>query len=264
MKDSTTRRDVLRGAGAVITLAMLADAFGAAAPVGSGKQVSAGVNVLTLLYPAGSFDFDYYRNSYLKVLKGVYGKSVERIEVREVIAPPQAPGAPAPTLPFSAVVNVWIKDPAAFQASSKKGAGTLAKEAERFTKLVPTVQFDTVHGAMGAARGAPQIGERCLMFLYPNSDGAHWDVTKYTATQMPLIMELYGSAAIRRLEVRAGERGSDAGSKPAYLGLVSIYVADQAAMQAAGRTHGARLMAENAGYSSVDPVVVPSLIRGVV
>src|SRR5579872_2259594 len=115
MTDLYTRRAVTQSVGASITLGMLASAFGAVLPKGArAAESAAGSNCLTILYPAGegiTFNADYYRDHHLVTIMKLYGKTIDRFELRTVAAPP-APAAPAaPQTPrFAAAVNIWIKD----------------------------------------------------------------------------------------------------------------------------------------------------------
>ena len=267
-----SRRAVLKGGGATLTLGMLAGAFGAALPRDVKAQASAAsVNVLTILYPSGEgveFDFDYYRDKHLKMFMSLQRDAVERFELRRVIAPPMPPGIPAPPpgsgfgpkLPFSAIATVWVKDMPTFAANSQKHANVLSNDVPRFTNGKPIIQFERFAGAMGAARDAPKRGDRCLNMLYPNGQDVLWDVEKYRTGHMPLIMNLYGKEAIRRFELRKGEYGAAPGTQPTYIGVVAIYVANQEKMQAAGREHGRKLMEEARTVSSVGPTTFPSII----
>jgi hypothetical protein len=92
-----SRRDLLEGAGAGVTLGMLATAFGALLPEGVNASGSAAlVDCMTILYPAGdgvTFNADYYRDHHLVTIMNLYGKSISRFELRSVI--PAAAGAPA-------------------------------------------------------------------------------------------------------------------------------------------------------------------------
>ncbi len=260
-----SRRDFIRGGGSAVTLGMLAGACGAWLPRGADAQASAhGTDAVTILYPAqgATFDLDYYRDHHLKLLSGVYGRAVERMELRRVVALPSSGGAPAAP-PFSAAVNIWINDLGAFTAGGQKNAQAIADDMRKVTGATPVIQFDKVYGEMGAARQVPQVGDRCLMMLYQNGDGVRWDVDKFRADHMPLIMKLYGPKAIKRFELRKGDHGMTQQSKPIFIGLVSIYVASQDEMQAAGKQYASRLMAEEPTFSSVDPVVFPSFIHGI-
>jgi uncharacterized protein (TIGR02118 family) len=262
-----SRRDLVKGAGATVTIGMLAAAFGAALPRGArGAESATGTNCLTVVYPAGpgvTFDADYYRDHHLVTIMKLYGKSIERFELRKVVSPaaPPAPGSP-PSGSFSAAVNIWISDLDAFTANNQKHGNTLREDVPHFTNGQPTIQFDKVHGMMGEARSAMKLGDTCLTIFYPNSDGVRWDVDYYRTHHMPLIMRLYGPQAIKRFELRKGDAGQT-GGKPTYIGSVNIYINQQAAFDAAGKQHTKALVDDVPNFSSVMPVAFPTTIYGV-
>ena len=246
----TTRREV--------TLGMLAAAFGATLPLGVRAADSAkGVSCLTIVYPAGeglTFNADYYRDHHLKTIMKLYGSTIERFELRKVSAP-QAK--------YAAAVNIWIADLDAFKAHNDKHGKTLQDDVPNFTNGRPTIQFDKIHGEMGAKRNAPKVGDTCLTILYPNSDGVRWDVEYYKTGHMPLIMRLYGEKAIKRFELRKGDAGMAPNSKADFIGSVNIYINDQAAFDAAGKVHGPTLVKDVPNFSSVNPIAFPTVIYGI-
>jgi uncharacterized protein (TIGR02118 family) len=260
-RTGATRRDVIKG-GATVTLGMLAATFGAALPRGARAAQSAkDVDCMTILYPAGQglkFDADYYRDKHLTLIMKLYGKSIERFELRKV--PVAAAGAPQPA--YAAAVNIWVADLAAFQANNDKHGKTLIDDVPNFTNAMPSIQFDRVHGMAGSSRNAMKLGDTCLTILYPNGDGVRWDVEKYRAGHMPLIMKLYGANAIKRFELRKGDSGQT-GGPPKYIGTVNIYVANQQAFDAAGKQHGQTLRDDVANFSSVMPEAFPTVIHGI-
>jgi uncharacterized protein (TIGR02118 family) len=243
------------------TLGMLASAFGAALPLGARAADSAkGVSCLTILYPAGEglhFKADYYRDHHLTLIKKLYGNTIQRFELRTV-SPPAA-GAPAPK--YAAAVNIWINDLAAFTANNEKHGNTLRDDVKNFTNGRPTIQFDIVEGEDGAKRSAPKVGDTCLTILYPNQDGAKWDVDYYRANHMTLIMRLYGTKAIKRFELRKGDRNM-AGAKPEFIGTVNIYIQDQKSFDEAGKQHGQTLRDDVPKFSTVFPTAFPTVIFG--
>ena len=279
-----SRRDVVKGGGTAVTLGMLAAAFGAVLPKGARADDSAkGVNVLTILYPAGEgikFDADYYRDHHLTMIMKLYGDTIQRFELRKVAAPPPPPpsaappaGAAAPPAPagaparppaprYAAAINIWINDLEAFNANNQKHGKTMTDDVPNFTNGQPTIQYDKVHGESGAPRSAPKVGDTCLTILYPNSEGVRWDVEKYRTGHMPLIMRLYGTNAIKRFELRKGDAGMG-GAKAEYIGTVNIYIQDQKAFDAAGAQHGQTLVKDVPNFSSVMPSAFPSVIHGV-
>jgi uncharacterized protein (TIGR02118 family) len=269
MSNRYTRRAVAHSLGTAVTLGTLAGAFGAVLPKGArGETNAAGTNCLTILYPSGAgitFNPDYYRDHHLVTIMKLYGKTIQRFELRTVAAPPTPPPAPPGATPpprFSAAVNIWINDLEAFNASNQKHGLTLRDDVHNFTNSQPTIQYDKVHGSMGQARSAMKIGDTCLTILYPNGDGVRWDVDYYRTHHMPLIMRLYGSAAIKRFELRKGDSGQQGGA-PAYVGTVNIYINDQKAFDAAGKEHGPTLVKDVPNFSSVMPNAFPTTLFGV-
>jgi uncharacterized protein (TIGR02118 family) len=266
-----SRRDVLQSAGSAVTLGVLATAFGAAVPERV-RADDAGVKkpqAMTILYPAGAgieFDPDYYRDHHLKTIMSLYGNSIKRFELRTVppmpvpaIAPPA--GAPPPPN-FSAAVNIWIADFAAFTENNRKHGPELVADVPHFTNAQSTIQFDDVYGMMGEPASAMKVGDTCLTIVYPNSDTVRWDVEYYKEHHMPLIMRLYGADAIKRFELRKGGAGQT-GGPPKYIGSVNIYINDQKAFDAAGKKHGPALVADVPHFSSVMPIAFPTTLYGV-
>lgn len=264
-----TRRDVVKGGGSVVTFGMLAATFGATLPAGvRAAEAANGKTCLTILYPAGegkTFNADYYRDHHLTTIMKLYGKSIERMELRKVNAPPAPPaGGNAPPPPrYAAAINIWVTDLDAFTANNQKHGKTLTDDVPNFTNTQPSIQFDRIHGEMGAARSAPKIGDTCLTILYPNSDGVRWDVDYYRTGHMPLIMRLYGEKAIKRFELRKGENGMAPGSKAEFIGSVNIYIASQAEFDAAGKQHTKTLVDDVPHFSSVMPNAFPTVIYGI-
>jgi uncharacterized protein (TIGR02118 family) len=257
------RRDLLEGAGAGVTLGILASAFGALLPDGVNASASAAVvDCMTILYPAGdglTFNADYYRDHHLVTIMNLYGKSISRFELRKVV--PAAAGAPP--VPYAAAVNIWIANLEAFNAGNVKHGPTLVKDLPNFTNSQPTIQYDKIHGQSGKPRNAPKIGDTCLTILYKNSDDVRWDVDYYRKHHMPLIMNLYGPKAISRFELRKGDAGQAPGSKAAFIGTVNIYINEQSAFDAAGKEHGPTLIKDVPNFSSVMPSAFPTIIHGI-
>lgn len=262
-KSTLNRRDLLKNAGAGVTLGMLASVFGAMLPEGAGASESAaGVDCMTILYPAGAgvtFDADYYRDHHLVTIMRLYGKAISRLELRTMV--PSTEGVPP--VPYSAAINIWIANLAAFDAGNARHGPTLVADVPHFTNSLPTIQYDKIHGQMGRARAAVHIGDACLTILYDNADSVRWDVGYYRRHHMPLIMRLYGSKAISRFELRKGDAGQAPGTKPTFIGSVNIYINDQTAFDAAGKAHGSTLVKDVPNFSSVMPHAFPTIIHGI-
>jgi uncharacterized protein (TIGR02118 family) len=260
--EALDRRRLIKGAGAAVTFGMLASAFGAVMPRGvRAADSAAGVNCLTILYPAGegkSFNADYYRDKHLTMIMKLYGNSIQRFELRKVVA---APTAKPPA--YAAAINIWINDLAAFQANNEKYGKAMIDDVPNFTNAQPTIQYDIVHGLAGAERSTIKVGDTCLTILYPNGEGVRWEVEKYRAGHMPLIMRLYGPEAIKRFELRKGNSGQAPGTPPAFIGTVNIYINSQAAFDAAGAKHTKTLVDDVPNFSSVMPTAFPTRIHGI-
>jgi uncharacterized protein (TIGR02118 family) len=262
-QSTLNRRDLLKNAGAGVTLGMLASVFGAVLPDGVGASESAaGVDCMTILYPAGegvTFDADYYRDHHLVTIMRLYGKSISRFELRKVV--PSTDGAPP--VPYSVAINIWIANLEAFDAGNAEHGPTLVADVPHFTNSLPTIQYDKIHGQLGRPRGAAQIGDTCLTILYDNGDAVRWDVDYYRRHHMPLIMRLYGPKAISRFELRKGDAGQALGTKPAFIGSVNIYINEQTAFDAAGKEHGPTLVKDVPNFSSIMPHAFPTIIHGI-
>lgn len=267
-RKTVTRRQLLGTAGRGITLGMLASGFGVALDARAAGAPAAGVSCMTLLYPRGEgirFDAARYRDTHLPLVRKLLGKGLARIELRTVDAAP----AGAPAVPHVAVVNLWIADAAAFAAANAQHGAELQADIANFTNGQPVVQFETVHGEAGKPRSAAKVGDSCLTILYPNTEGMRWDIDYYAGRRagkeghMALIMRLYGNAAIARFELRQGDRGPAPGSKAAFIGSIGIYIANQAAFDAAGKQHGPTLVQDVPNFSSVNPTAFPTTVYGV-
>src|SRR5450631_3449438 len=261
-QSTLNRRDLLKNAGAGVTLGMLASVFGAVLPEGVGASASAaGVNCMTILYPAGegvTFDTDYYRDHHLVTIMRLYGKSISRFELRKVVPSPDG----APPVPYSAAINIWIANLEAFDRQNARHGPTLVADVPHFTNSLPTIQYDKIHGQMGRPRGAARVGDTCLTILYDNVAAVRWDVDYYRRHHMPLIMRLYGPKAISRFELRKGDAGQAPGSKPSFIGSVGIYINHQPTFDAAGKEHGPTLVKDVPNFSSIMPHACPTVIHG--
>ena len=255
------RRTVLKGAGATFTLGVLAANFGAILPRGVNAADSVvGSRCLTVLYQNGdnvTFNFDYYRDKHLTMIMDLYGNSIKRFELRKPVA---AEGAPPPA--YAAVVNFWVNDLAAFEAAGAKHSQMLMNDVPNFSNAQPIIQNDEVWGEAGGPLAVNTIGTRCLTILYANADGVRWDADYYREKHMTLIMDLYGTEAIRRFEVRKGLTGMDGVAKPAFIGCVNIYIEDQAKFEAAGAKHSQTLRDDVPNFSSVNPSATVTEIYG--
>jgi uncharacterized protein (TIGR02118 family) len=94
---------------------------------------------------------------------------------------------------------------------------------------------------------------RCITVLYPNSPGVTFDFDYYLEHHATLIDRLYGKS-IAKLELRRGRATPD-GSAPPFIAIINIWIADQAAFDAAGARHGATLIADVPNFTNTMPTI---------
>jgi uncharacterized protein (TIGR02118 family) len=97
---------------------------------------------ITVLYPAKgneAFDFDFYFNRHIPLIKDILGNSLHRIEVRRGQSA-QDGGTPT----YVAVISIWIADWEAYEKAMAARAQELIDEVPLFTKVMPIIQTDEV------------------------------------------------------------------------------------------------------------------------
>jgi uncharacterized protein (TIGR02118 family) len=97
---------------------------------------------ITVLYPNKDevrFDFDYYRKSHASLILRLYGKGIEKYELRRGVSAPDG-GKP----PYVATVTFWIGDQAAFDAAQAAHTQQLIDDVPNFTNVMPTIQIDEI------------------------------------------------------------------------------------------------------------------------
>jgi hypothetical protein len=298
MKMSTefSRRAVIRGIGqsaavgslAVVLPRMLsaAEAAVSAAPAATTPAVVAAAPAycLTMLYPSGkdasgkelSFDAGAFRDRHLLTLKGAYGDSVERVELRmpppppppappvEGAAPPTSPPTPPPTPPLLAAVSMWIRDTAAFSENMKTHQKEVAADMADITASQPFGQLDRVVRGFGKERGDVVLESSCLSYYFrirelKDKVPATWDVNGYVENYLPKLYEAFGAEAIDRIEVVQGE---PRGGKLSMLGAVHFYIGDEQKFVAAADSEVVKLLApEEAKYANAPPLQTFMLVR---
>lgn len=256
---SITRRKLLLTSGQGVTLAALASALGCAAPPQMVSQRITGTACLTILYVNGddvSFDYDYYRDNHLTLIMDLYGRdAIRRFELRK---PLEVDGQPAP--PYVAAINIWINDAEAFAAAGAQHGATLQADVPNFTNTSLVVQNETVWGEASHNLYSTELGQTCLTILYPYEEGARWDADYYRDNHITLIMDLYDTGAIRRIEARKADPLPE--GYPPFLGTVNIYIENQVFFDAINAREAETLLADLPNFSSVLPVVISTEIYG--
>jgi uncharacterized protein (TIGR02118 family) len=94
---------------------------------------------------------------------------------------------------------------------------------------------------------------RCITVLYPNSPGVTFDFDYYLKHHAALIDRLYGGS-IAKLELRRGS-ATPQGLPAPFVAIINIWIADQAAFDAAGAKHGATLIADVPNFTNTMPTI---------
>jgi uncharacterized protein (TIGR02118 family) len=97
-----------------------------------------------------------------------------------------------------------------------------------------------------------------LSVLYPNSEGAKFDIEYYCNSHMALVRKLLGEA-LKGIAVDEGI--SQEGSPAPFLAIGHLIFDSLKASESALNTHGATLMADIANYTNTKPAIQVSEIR---
>jgi len=90
--------------------------------------------------PGKKFDYDYYANKHMALVKQRMGTSLLRCEVDKGVAG-GAPGAPAP---FTAIGHLYFNSVADMQAVMKPHGKELMADVPNFTDITPQMQISEV------------------------------------------------------------------------------------------------------------------------
>ena len=137
------RRKVMIGAGKAAAVGAVVAAFGSGLSSGAAAADAKPVRCMTILYKNGpdvKFDFEYYRIHHITDIMRMYGKAIQKFELRKGL-----PGADGSAPLYVATITIWIADEAAFDAAGAKYGSTLAAEVPHFTNTSLTAQKDEVY-----------------------------------------------------------------------------------------------------------------------
>ena len=98
---------------------------------------------INILYPAkdnDAFDFKFYLDRHVPLIKDILGASLHRLEVRKGASAQD--GSSAPT--YTCVISIWIADWPAYEKALAARASELIAEVPLFTKVMPMIQIDEV------------------------------------------------------------------------------------------------------------------------
>ena len=96
--------------------------------------------------------------------------------------------------------------------------------------------------------------------LYPNKDGAKFDMNYYLTSHIPMVKRVLGGA-LKGVVVEQGLGGGAPGTKAEFTALCSLRFDSVEAFQAAFAPHAADIRKDIANYCSVMPVIQISDIK---
>jgi uncharacterized protein (TIGR02118 family) len=96
--------------------------------------------------------------------------------------------------------------------------------------------------------------------LYPNKDGATFDMNYYLTSHIPMVKRVLGSA-LKGVVVEQGLGGGAPGTKAEYSTLCHLRFDSVEAFEAAFGPHAAAIQKDIANYSSVPPVIQISDVK---
>jgi len=96
--------------------------------------------------------------------------------------------------------------------------------------------------------------------LYPNSDGAKFDMSYYCKSHMPMVNRLLGSA-IKGMAVDQGIGGFESGSSAPFVAVGHLLFDSVEAFQAAFAPHAQEIMGDIPNYTNLQPTIQISEIK---
>jgi hypothetical protein len=238
---------------------------------------------LSMVYPnapKAKFDSRRYAEKHIPLLRAAYGDTIERIELHtprklpgmggsgslnsagsHVPSTGAAPmGPPPPRL--LAAVSLWLRDVKGFGEKTVAAGTSIATDLAEATEIQPVVQYDKVLSLLGDARAATATGGQVYSNYFPAREGGNFDAKYYGEKVIPLMVSLYGSKAIRRVEFTMGSV-AQGGGKPAVVASAHYYIRDRAAWDAAGMKAFPQLMAEGPKYTTLMPLAADMEVAAV-
>lgn len=97
--------------------------------------------------------------------------------------------------------------------------------------------------------------------FYPHSADARFDWDYYLGTHMPMVARKFGAAA-KATSVEQGIGGGAPDAPAPYVAIASFTFDSVPAFQAAFAPHAPEIMADIPKYTSIQPVIQISVIKG--
>ena len=96
--------------------------------------------------------------------------------------------------------------------------------------------------------------------LYPNDEGARFDMDYYVQQHIAMIQRLVGDA-LKKVEIDEGVSSGAPGSRPIYLAAVHLYFESVNAFYASFGPHASKVMKDLPNYTDLRPVTQISTVR---
>lgn len=250
MHEVLSRRSLLAGMGSAALygvgmgpLVSMVDAQEAAQPAAGAANIC--LNMVFMGGRRAKFDAKKYADRHVPLLRRVYGDSVERIELRTVAGMVQ--GVPSPLL---AAATLWIRDPRAFSEKLQAAHDDITKDLDSISSGDRIAQVEQIIGQIGEARDQLPANSQVISVYYPASATATFDRNYYLDQYLPKQYALYGTGAVRRIEVSyaARELGNNS---PQLLVASHLYIRDRSAYDQASRAAFQELMRDNEKFTNI-------------
>jgi uncharacterized protein (TIGR02118 family) len=96
--------------------------------------------------------------------------------------------------------------------------------------------------------------------LYPNNEGAKFDMDYYCNKHIPMVRQKHG-AACKDAAVEQGLAGATPGSRPAFIAMGHLYFDSVPAFQTAFGPHAETIMADIPNYTDIQPTIQISDVK---
>jgi uncharacterized protein (TIGR02118 family) len=96
--------------------------------------------------------------------------------------------------------------------------------------------------------------------LYPNNEGAKFDIVYYCSKHIPMVRQKLGTAC-KGAAVEQGIAGATPGSRPAFIAMGHLYFDSVEAFQTAFGPHAEAIMADIPNYTDVQPTIQISEVK---
>lgn len=129
----------------LIMFAVLNTAFQPNKQTGNLEDLSMqkGMTKVSVIYPAGegkTFDWEYYTNKHIPMVKSLLGNSLKSSSIDKGIAG-RAPGSPAP---YVAMFHMYFESITVYQNSLGPHAEKIRNDIPNYTNIQPIIQISEV------------------------------------------------------------------------------------------------------------------------